>query len=179
MNNTISIDLGRGYAATVNSNTYERLKLDRFKWKPQIHKRGYVYAWAFKGSMIYLHRLITGASFGQQVDHINRNTLDCRDENLRIASSAQNRANQKTRRQNHSGLKGVSWSPTSKKWMALIAVKGTRFYLGVFQDKRRAAVAFDRAALAIHGEFAGLNYPNRKTKPRMPTGGFKLGTRKK
>jgi hypothetical protein len=169
------IYLGRGHFATVNSNTFERLRLGRFRWSAQQHKRGYVYATAYCGEVIYLHRVVVGAKKGQCVDHKDRDTLNCREENLRIATPAQNRANQRTRRTNSSGLKGVSWSPGTKKWMAAITHRGRRYYLGCFQDKRRAAVAHDRAALAIHGEFAGLNYPDRGTRPRMPKGGFIVG----
>lgn len=175
MRPTTEIELGRGYTASVYSDTYERLRIGHHKWKAQIHQRGYVYAVRYTIGVCYLHRVIANAKKGEQVDHIDRDTLNCRDDNLRIATAKQNRANQRARKICQSGLKGVSWSASSRKWMATITTDGMRYYLGVFHDKRRAAVAHDRAALAIHGVFAGLNYPDRKTKPVMPTGGYPVG----
>lgn len=175
MREETTIELTRGYVVKVYADTCERLRLRNYSWQAQVHKRGYVYAVRSALSMVYLHRIIAKAKEGQQVDHINRDTLDCRDDNLRIATAGQNRANQGTRRTCGSGLKGVSWSPSSRKWMATITKKGIRYYLGVFAHKQRAAIAHDRAALALHGPFAGLNYPDRGTKPKMPTGGFPVG----
>lgn len=175
MRQTINIDLGGGIHATAYSDTVEKLKLLRHKWTAQVHKRGYIYAATYLGTTVYLHRLIARAKPGQKVDHINRNTLDCRDDNLRIATSSQNAANSEGRkRYNASGFKGVTWSKRSHRWAATITKDGWRYYLGLFQHKRRAAVAVDRAALALFGEFAGLNFPGRKTRAVMPTGGFRV-----
>lgn len=175
MRETILVDIGRGYSVLVYSNTWNRRRFGRFKWKAQVHKGGkYVYAITNIGSKpVYLHREILRAKKGQHVDHINRNTLDCRDDNLRIATPAQNRANTRARK-NTSGLKGVTWNISNRKWQATITKEGIRYHLGLFQDKRRAAVAHDRAAKALHGEFAGLNYPDRTTKPLLPLHGFRL-----
>ncbi len=171
MNDTTTIKLNDEYTTIVNSDTFERLRLDRFKWRPQVHKRaGKVYAVAYCGTMISLHRLITGAVKGQFVDHINGNGLDNRDENIRIATSRQNRANSQANRDNKSGFKGVTWARTSRKWMAQIVNEGQKYYLGVFAHAKRAALAHDRAALALHGEFAGLNFPELREslRPRDP-----------
>lgn len=169
-------DLGNGMTVIAYSDTVNKLRLHRFKWAAQVHKRGYIYATAYRGELIYMHRLIAGALKGEKVDHINRNTLDCRDDNLRIATSSQNAANSEGRkRHNSSGYKGVTWNASTRKWVGLITRNGWRYYLGLFQHKRRAALAVDRAALALFGEFAGLNFPNRKTKAVMPEGGFPVG----
>lgn len=50
---------------------------------------------------VYLHRLILGnLCDGFKVDHINRNPLDCRKENLRIVTDAENSRNTR-RAHNH------------------------------------------------------------------------------
>lgn len=155
------IDLGRGYIAIVNSDTFDRLKLGRFRWRANVHKRARkVYAIAsVGGSPVALHRFIVEAPAGQMVDHEDNDGLNNRDNNIRVATPAQNRANSRKARDNSSGFKGVSWSPTSRKWVAQLWHNGKRHYLGVYAHKERAARAHDRKAIELHGEFAGLNFP--------------------
>ena len=175
MSQILEIELTKGYRATVNADTWERLKLARFKWKALVLRGGrYVYATAYAGGMVYMHRLITGAVGKQNADHINGNTLDNRDENLRACTAQQNSFNRKVKRGKPTGLKGVWWCASSRKWAAQITVNGWRYHLGVFAHQKRAGIAVDRAALALHGEYAALNYPNRKTRPKMPTGGYRV-----
>ncbi len=79
--------------------------IDKHKW--YLGKNGYPYAY-IKGSRIPLHRYIwwlnTGTWNNQQInengiinklyiDHINRDKLDARDENLRISTPAENSYN--------------------------------------------------------------------------------------
>ncbi|MDB5823790.1 MAG: endonuclease [Herminiimonas sp.] len=89
------------------------------------------------------------------VDHINRNKLDNRPENLRLATAAQNRANIGKQRNNSSGYKGVFLD--RGKFRAAIRVSGLRRYLGTFGCAQAAAVAYDSAALAVFGEYAMTN----------------------
>jgi hypothetical protein len=42
-------------------------------------------------------------------------------------------------------------------WIAAIRHEGRSHYLGYFLDPLEGALAYDRAALAIHGEFAATN----------------------
>lgn len=155
----ITVDLSKGYVAKVYSDTWERMKLDRFQWCAQVHKSGKVYAMSRGSFPVAMHRLIAKAKKGQYVDHANGDTLDNRTDNLRVCTPGQNRANSRRERHNIAGFKGVTWSKSSRKWAAQIVVDGNRFYLGVFEHKDRAAQAHDRAAIYFHGEFAGLNFP--------------------
>lgn len=175
MREVIEVELTKGYRTKVYADTWDRLKLGRFAWKAMVLRGGrYVYAVAYCGGIMYLHRLITEATAAQNADHINGDTLDNRDDNLRACAASQNSHNRKCKQGTNAGLKGVSWSSTSHKWAACITVNGWRYYLGLFEHKRRAGVAVDRAALALQGEFAHLNFPGRCTRPKMPTGGFAL-----
>lgn len=101
-----------------------------------------------------MHRLIMGEPTGYQIDHINQNKLDNRKENLRLATSHQNRCNKPGRKPN--GLKGIT--PRKDKWVAQIRSKDKHYYLGSFTSKKEAALAYDNAAIKLHGEFADLNF---------------------
>lgn len=110
-------------------------------------------------TVLYLHRGIAGAANGQQVDHRNRNGLDNQRSNLRPADQAQNNANAVKRSGCTSFFKGVAWEKRSEKWVAYINAGGKRVQIGLFQDERKAAHAYDERARASFGRFARLNFP--------------------
>jgi hypothetical protein len=58
---------------------------------------------------------------------------------------------------NISGFRGVRFHSAVKKWCAEIKVDPRRIYLGVFEDKIDAAIAYDMAALMFNGDFAQTN----------------------
>lgn len=88
------------------------------------------------------------------IDHKNRNGLDCRRENLRAATSSQNLGNTAKKRTNTSGFKGVYWHRKLNKWFAQITCNGKQRHLGCFAEKEAAADAYIRAAKELFGEFA-------------------------
>jgi hypothetical protein len=102
---------------------------------------------------IRLHRLITAAQDGFDVDHINRDGLDNRRSNLRIASRSENNMNARLRGDNKSGAKGVFWRADRGRWSAYINAYGQRKYLGHFLTKDAAEAARDSAAQMLHGKF--------------------------
>jgi hypothetical protein len=93
--------------------------------------------------------LVHGAPIPDEIDHINCNRSDNRIANLRLATRSENAANLPRRRNNTSGVKGVSFDNT-KKWF--VAYVGSR-RLGVFRTLEEAAVARRDAAERLHGEF--------------------------
>lgn len=98
---------------------------------------------------IYLHRAVLGLQAGdpRQGDHINRDRLDCRRENLRIVTRAQNAQNVSADRGSASPYRGVHWNPTAQKWRAVAVLAGRRHSLGYFareEDAAAAASAFRR-----------------------------------
>ena len=107
---------------------------------------------------IKLHRYLLGITDPSiRVDHINRNGLDNRRCNLRLATPSQNQHNKVAYRNNKSGYKGVSWHKGGRKWIAQIKCGEIHKYLGLYRSKEDAANAYNQAALWLHGEFAVLN----------------------
>jgi len=103
---------------------------------------------------IALHTQLTGFKI---TDHINGNGLDCRRENMREATINQNRLNVGIRKDCVSGYKGVSWDKKANKWVVRIQKDNKNKTVGRFSSKKDAALAYNKAALIYHGEFARLN----------------------
>ena len=89
-----------------------------------------------------------------QVDHKNRNGLDNRRDNLRLATHGQNLANSKTH--SESGFKGVE--KNKHRFYASISIDGKTKKLGGYDTPEEAARAYDEAALEQFGEFARINF---------------------
>jgi len=117
---------------------------------------------------ILMHRLILGLGPDDpQVDHINRNGLDNRRSNLRLATGSNNRGNQAkvssyAGRPCASEYKGVYWHKKNKRWVVTIQYRGRKKSLGCYGSEVEAAVAYDRAAVGVFGEFACLNFPDEE-----------------
>lgn len=104
---------------------------------------------------IQQHRLIMfilEAEIPDQVDHINGNTLDNREVNLRSCTASENQHNRKTNRNNSSGCSGVYWNKGSKKWRSFIYVEGKNVHLGFFFELDDAVAARDAGRLLHHGD---------------------------
>lgn len=116
----------------------------------------------------YLHRFVfeyykLGAP--EEIDHINRNGLDNRRNNLRPATSIQNKGNTDLRSTNKSGYKGVYWVEEKEKYCAAIYIDGKTKFLGYFDNPINAGRVFDRAAIAKWGlEVAWTNFPKEDYK---------------
>lgn len=103
-----------------------------------------------------MHQQIIKPSKRFQIDHINGNGLDNRRENLRIVTHQQNLMNQiKTR--GTSQFKGVTWDKLRVKWNAKIKLNRKTINLGRFDSEQEAALAYDKAAKNLFGEYAKLN----------------------
>ncbi|MAU10639.1 MAG: Fis family transcriptional regulator [Anaerolineaceae bacterium] len=153
------IPLGRGAVALVDDADFPWLT-SMGSWR--LNSSGYAVHYATHNShrrTLYMHRLILKPDPGIQVDHINRDRLDNRRENLRFATRSQNQANKGLPINNTSQYKGVSWR--KGKWEARIRYKDTRLYLGRFEQAQDAALAYDVASRQLYGDFAGCNLPEQ------------------
>lgn len=118
-----------------------------------LHLRdGYVVTSRMEG----VHRLILAAPRGRIVDHINRDRLDNRRENLRFCTIGQNLRNSR-KRTGANPYKGVTKAQYGK-WRAQIFLNYHYHFIGNFTTPEEAARAYDEVARAIHQEFAGLNF---------------------
>jgi HNH endonuclease/AP2 domain len=112
----------------------------------------------------YVHRIVLSRVLGvnlsrtDRVDHINGNGLDCRRDNLRLATCSQNSANRLGWRKSSSKYKGVTFSKQRKDWQAKITVNGKTIHLGYFKNEEDAGKAYDKQALIEFGEYAKLNF---------------------
>lgn len=104
-----------------------------------------------------MHRVIAGTPKGRFTDHMNRDRLDNRRSNLRVATQAQNQFNRDAVHGSRSKFKGVDFMPKKGKWRARISDGKDRSFLGLFQTELEAAAAYDVASVAAHGAFASLN----------------------
>lgn len=149
---TITIPLTRGYVAVISAADAD---LARFKWCAHV-KRGRAYAVRRQGKrLVRMHRIIAERMVGRAlstaelVDHADRNSLNNTRGNLRLATHAQNSVNCQRRRDNKSGLRGVSWHRGRRRWRACCAGK----FLGYFDDPYQAHEAYLKAAIARWGEY--------------------------
>ena len=130
-------------------------KVIPYKWGLQSRK-GYVIA-TYKDKHILLHRLIMGTPPNMLTDHINMDKLDNRKSNLRICSDSGNMQNRVELVTNKSGYKGVYYHKLTGKWAASITSNGKKTHIGLFNDPREAALAYNNAAIKYHGEYARIN----------------------
>jgi hypothetical protein len=117
---------------------------------------------AQKNKSVYLHSFLIELPEGQEVDYINRNKRDVRRSNLRPVTRMQNTWNNSLRKDSASGYRGVCYDKRGGRYMAYINANKTRTYLGYFNDAESAALAYDRAALKMHGEYAFTNILNKE-----------------
>lgn len=147
--------------AKIDLDDYERVA--NHKWFPKFSgKTWYAYATSNIGLASHhrnLHLFVARAHVGERYDHINGDGLDCRKENLRLATAQQNAQNAFKTTSTHvtSIFKGVSLSPSSGRWIAQIKLNGVPQLLGLFDSDADAARAYDDAALRLFGDFAKTN----------------------
>lgn len=158
-NGAARVSLSKGYSMLVDESDLPLLAGHSLRvscTEPQ-------YAVAYRAKrQLFVHRLITDAPEGTQVDHRNHDGLDNRRSNLRVC----------TVRQNHGNFgkqirKGDATPYTSRykgvllryghRWHAKMTFEGKQIHLGSFDTEVEAALAYNAAALKYFGEFANLN----------------------
>lgn len=138
------IELNNNQVALIDDEDFDRIA--QIKW--YIFRDGYVRG-HLNGKTALMHRLVLDYSGNLDIDHINHNKLDNRKSNLRICNRSQNMANSID-----DGYKGVTWHKRAHKWAVYVGYNYKRFYLGLFDNREDAKMAYDRKAKELFGEFA-------------------------
>lgn len=114
------------------------------------------------------HRVVWLMTYGEWptlgIDHINRNRIDNRPSNLRLATNSQQLGNTKLSKRNTHGAKGLYYRKGAPNpWGATIGMgsAGKKKHIGCFSSKEEAIAARNEVALKYFGEFA--NEPNMAT----------------
>ena len=129
-------------------------KVGKYRWYAT--EKGYVKS----QNNLRLHRLVMNATEDYLVDHINRNPLDNRKSNLRMCTQAENSRNVGVSQANTTGFKGVYFEKLNNKYRARIKYNGKRISLGCYENAVDAAIAYDKKAIELFGDFAYTNFPN-------------------
>lgn len=150
-----TIPLTKGYFATVDAEDYERIS--KYRWcanKGKNNKTPYAVRGVRvngKQRRIFMHRTIAGATAGEYVDHINHNTLDNRQCNLRVGTQRDNMLNRCATQGR--GYKGVSPYKPNGTYVAHYC----RDHIGYYDTPEQAALAYNAYAYAKDGDKVLLN----------------------
>lgn len=137
---------GQGKVALVDGD-YDGEYFGQYRW--YVNKHGYVVRSPFASegrgtAYIYLHREVQSCPSGKVVDHINRNKLDNRSSNLRVATHSENSLNREYKASScikrNSGGRGKGnprW--TGNRWMLIMSSK----YIGTYDTEAEAQRARD------------------------------------
>ncbi len=150
----------------LDDEDYEWAK--KFKWNIS---NGYAKRYENRKGIL-MAREIMNFPAGMDVDHIDRNRLNNRRSNLRVATKTQNAKNKTSLEGSTSKYLGVHLNVAkctrvtkkygmkqyiSYSWRARICTNKKYVHLGYFKTESLAALAYNEAAKKYHGEFASLN----------------------
>ena len=111
---------------------------------------------------IYFHRLVTNARPKDIVDHIYHCKLDNRKRSLRVGTQSNNMMNLKMRKDNTSGITGVTMDKRNGKWIAEITRDKKKVFLGTFKEKEEAIKARKEAENMFFGDWSYQNSITKK-----------------
>ena len=149
------VPLTRGQYALVDSDLAD--DLSRFNWTATWSRTSDNFRpqRVANGKGIGIHRQIMSVSDPQiLVDHKNRNPLDNRRANLRLANKTQNSINSRINRNNTSGFTGVV--KDGKWWRAYMKVNGKTISVGWRKTPEEANDLVVEARRKLHGDFCPL-----------------------
>jgi hypothetical protein len=121
-------------------------------------KSGDYFITRIDNKMIKIHRYIMDVDNPNiKVDHINHDSRNNTDENLRLSTTLFNNHNKKKKENTSSKYIGVSFKKNEKIWTAAICFENKKYYLGRFKNELDAAKVYNVKAIELYGDFANLN----------------------
>lgn len=117
----------------------------------------YCYGIGVDKSICSIHRFILNFPNCKIIDHKDRNGLNNRKSNLRIATASQNAANSIASSKKKVPWKGVSFKPKKNLYIVQLVKDGVKKDFGLFKNPLLAAAKYNEVAIQYHGEFARLN----------------------
>lgn len=143
---------GERFVVLVDTPDLELLKEHNHKvgiYKHPFYKEAYARI-KVNRRWVALHRWLINAPSGLLVDHINHNTLDNRRTNLRLATDSENQQNRSgAESKSKSGIRGVHWRDSCRKWVAEIRVNRKKKHIGYFNSAEEA----DKAVKAARARY--------------------------
>lgn len=125
---------------------FKRIIVEKWrKWKNRFHTGS--------KDAVALSRFIMNAKEDEIVDHIDGNPANNKRSNLRLVTMTQNNWNKTTGSNNTSGITGVFYKPSKKRWLAYIHANKIRCVLGHYYNKEDAAYARYCAEKVVYGEY--------------------------
>jgi len=122
------IQLTKGQFTIIDTNDYDRVS--KYNWYAQKSGKSYYALTTIKGKSILLHNFIMGFTPTKFLtgDHINRDKLDNRKENLRTVNKTTQSINQGIRQNNTSGTTGLSYNKRDKCWVASYRIDKIQYH---------------------------------------------------
>lgn len=147
-----TIPLTQDQVALVSNGQFE--EINRWKWQAQWNKNTNSFYATRKqsGSTVYMHRQIMKTPKGMVCDHINHNTLDNQDSNLRNVTPSQSVMNTRMRPNNKLGERCIH--PAQSGFRVDIKSEGKRVFRKKFRTLELAIAARDEKLKEVQGEFA-------------------------
>ena len=141
-----------GQVALIDDDDFA--EVSRYTWRLE-----HDYAVSGKNSLPMSYVVMGEPPPGLLWDHKDRCRLHNWKENFRLATKALNVVNSGIRSNNVSGLRGVRMATHNLKnpWASQVTKDGKVKHLGYFATKEQAALAYNRAAKRLFGEFAYQN----------------------
>ena len=136
------------FASEHGQNTWNR----RFAGKPAgwVDKKGYLQI-TINYKKYMAHRLLWKVATGEEpeeLDHIDRNQLNNRKDNLRAATRSENNLNRRMSKYNSTGFNGI-YRGRNGRWVAQLKLGGIAKHLGAFDTIEEAVAARHGAEQAL------------------------------
>lgn len=139
----------RGESEFSSSRSYKLHMRYAGKEAGSLGKNGYIYV-RVNGVPQLAHRVVWAIHHGEmpnyEIDHIDRDRLNNRIENLRLATSSENKWNMSIPSHNTSGRKGVSLHKPTGRYASYIKIDGKKRHIGYFSTLDAASEAYIKEA---------------------------------